>query len=654
MLEKDNSFLTDFDIYLYNEGTHNKIYEKLGAHVLIKNGISGTHFAVWAPNAVKVSVVGDFNCWNTGANPLKKRGNSGIWEGFIPKVSSNCLYKYSVTQKNGQSVLKADPYAFYTQNRPDNASIVYDIEGYDWEDEDWMANRVNASLHDKPMSIYEVHLGTWASSSEEYHCPLTYLELSERLVKYVKDMGYTHIEILPVLEHPFDGSWGYQVTGYYSVTSRYGTPKEFMKFIDVCHNAGIGVILDWVPAHFPKDEHGLARFDGTALYEHENPLMGEHPEWGTYVFNHGRHEVSNFLISNAVFYFDKYHIDGIRVDAVSSMIYLDYAKNAGQWIPNKFGGRENLESLEFIKNLNKTINNLFPGAVTIAEEATSFPKISRDIDSGGLGFSFKWNMGWMNDYLKYVSMDPIFRKYNHQLLTFSMMYNYSENFILVLSHDEVVHGKKSMISKMPGEYEMKFAGLRLSYGFMYGHPGKKLMFMGNEFGQFIEWNDTKSLDWHLLNYDSHNKLQKFVQDLNKIYLENPCLYVNDYSIEGFKWIDCHDKSRSVVSFLRKGKKSKDLLIFVCNFTPVTYYDYRVGVPLEGEYEELLNSDSEIYGGGNIGNFGKAKTLNQPIHGNTYSLNLIIPPLSTLIFKPINNKKSYKKSVESDKLMKQKK
>lgn len=628
-----NPFLTDFDVYLYNEGTHNRIYEKLGAHITTKDNVAGTYFAVWAPNAEKVSVVGDFNCWNRDSTPLVKRGVSGIWEGFIPDVQEGFLYKYAVTQKNGTTVLKADPYAFFTEKRPATASIVYDLSGFQWGDHEWMNIRQGVVSQVEPMSIYEVHLGTWASSSLESHCPLTYLELSEKLVKYVKEMGYTHIEILPVLEHPFDGSWGYQVTGYYSVTSRYGTPKDFMYFIDTCHREGLGVILDWVPAHFPKDEHGLARFDGTALYEHENPLMGEHPEWGTYIFNHGRHEVSNFLISNAVFYFDKFHIDGIRVDAVSSMLYLDYAKKPGQWIPNKYGGRLNLDSLGFIKRLNRTVKEFFPGAITIAEEATSFPKISTEVEKGGLGFSYKWNMGWMNDFLKYVGMDTLYRKYRHDLLTFSMMYNYSENFILVLSHDEVVHGKKSMLDKMPGDYSMKFAGLKVSYGFMFGHPGKKLMFMGDEFGQFIEWNDTKSLDWHLLNYESHQKLQKYVQELNKIYQGNPCLYAKDYEVDGFQWIDCNDKGRSVVSFIRSGNELKDILIFVCNFTPAAYYNYQIGAPFAGDYVELLNSDSEIYGGGNMGNLGKVTASKEPLHGKPYRLSLTVPPLSTLIFKP---------------------
>lgn len=633
MIQNYNSFLSDYDIHLFLEGRHNKIYEKLGAHIVNFDSKNGTYFSVWAPNAKSVSVVGNFNNWDKTKNKMSLRTNTGIWETFIEDIAENELYKFSIDQLDGTESLKSDPYAFFSQHRPDTASIVYNLEGYEWNDSLWMEARKEKKSATSAMSIYEVHLGTWASSATSEHRPLSYTQHADKLVNYVKEMGYTHIEILPLSEHPFDGSWGYQVTGYYSITSRYGTPKEFMYFVDICHQNGIGVILDWVPAHFPKDAHGLARFDGTALYEHEHPLLGEHPEWGTYVFNHGRKEVKNFLISNAYFLFQIFHIDGIRVDAVSSMLYLDYARKPGKWLPNKWGGRENLDTIEFLRHLNITIHESFKGVLTIAEEATSYPMVSKPVYLGGLGFDYKWNMGWMNDYLKYVSLDPIYRKYNHNFLTFSMMYNYNENYILVLSHDEVVHGKKSMLDKMPGDYDMKFAGLRVTYGFMFGHPGKKLMFMGNEIGQFIEWNDSKSLDWHLLGYEKHSKIQKYVKDLNLLYQSHSSLYEEDYVEHGFEWLDCNDADRSIVSFIRRSKDSEDELIFICNFTPVVYENYRVGVPYNCEYMELLNSDSDLYGGTNIGNMGKVTSINEPLHGKDYSINVVIPPLSTLVLKP---------------------
>lgn len=626
--------ITDFDMHLYNEGNHHKIYEKLGAHIMSIDGVEGTLFAVWAPCARRVSVIGSFNQWDGRRHQMRCLGNSGIWEIFIPAVTQGDIYKYEIKTISGELYRKSDPYAFYSELRPNTASIVYNVENYSWNDTDWLRERDGSNSLEKPMSIYEVHLGSWVRFNEEENGFLTYTELADKLVDYAYDMGYTHVELLPVAEHPFDGSWGYQVTGYYSVTSRFGKPEEFMYFVDRCHRKGIGVIIDWVPAHFPKDAHGLARFDGTALYEHKDPRQGEHPDWGTHIFNYGRNEVRNFLISNAVFWFEKYHIDGLRVDAVASMLYLNYGKKAGEWIPNKCGGTENLEAVEFLRQLNSTVFKYFPGVMMIAEESTSWPLVSKPPYAGGLGFSYKWNMGWMNDYLKYESMDPVYRKYHHNNLTFSIMYAFSENFILVLSHDEVVHGKCSMLSKMPGDYWQKFAGLRAAYGYMYGHPGKKLLFMGSEFGQFIEWDYKKGLDWHLLDYDMHRKLQQYVKDLNKLYKNEKALYEEDFSNEGFEWIDCNDLDHSVVSFIRKGRCERDILIFVCNFTPVVYEDYRIGVPFDAVYNEVLNSDSEVYGGSNVGNLGAVKSEQNSIHGRPYSLRLRVPPFGVLILKPI--------------------
>jgi len=631
--------LTDFDLHLFNEGNHHRIYEKLGAHLCTVKGVKGTLFAVWAPCAKRVSVVGNFNRWDGRRHQMRTRGSSGVWEIFIPGVWEGELYKYEIKTRNNELYLKADPYAFYSELRPGTASVVYDLDKYKWNDDAWMKERDSGNFFDKPVSIYEVHLGSWARVVEEENRFLTYTEFAHKLVDYVKEMGYTHIELLPITEHPYDGSWGYQVTGYYSLTSRYGKPEEFMYFVDKCHQEGIGVIIDWVPAHFPKDGHGLARFDGTALYEHCDPRQGEHPDWGTLIFNYGRHEVRNFLVANALFWFEKYHIDGLRVDAVASMLYLDYGKKPGEWLPNKWGGKENVEAIEFLRRLNTTVFRYFPGVMMIAEESTSWALVSRPPYVGGLGFSFKWNMGWMNDYLRYISMDPIYRKYHHNYLTFSMMYAYSENFILVLSHDEVVHGKGSMINKMPGDYWQKFAGLRVSYGFMYGHPGKKLLFMGGEFGQFIEWNYKQSLDWHLLDYEMHRKLQKYVKDLNMLYRSEKALYELDFSKEGFEWIDCSDADHGVVSFIRRGRNKEDVLIFVCNFTPVIYFNYRIGVPYNVSYREILNSDSKIYGGNNIGNMGELHAEEIGFHNRPYSFTLTIPALSTLIFKPVFEKEN---------------
>jgi 1,4-alpha-glucan branching enzyme len=625
--------ITEYDLHLFNEGNHHKIYEKLGAHIINIKGISGTLFSAWAPCAQRVSVVGNFNQWDGRRHQMRYLGNSGIWEIFIPGIGQGEIYKYEIKTPQNQLYIKSDPYAFYSELRPHTASVVYNIDSYKWSDEKWIEERENSNVFEKPISIYEVHLGSWARVPGEGNRFLTYRELADKLVDYVKKMGYTHIELLPVSEHPFDGSWGYQITGYYSVTSRYGKPEDFMYLIDRCHKNGIGVIIDWVPAHFPKDAYGLARFDGTALYEHYSVFQGEHPDWGTHIFNYGRHEVRNFLISNAVFWFEKYHIDGLRVDAVASMLYLDYGKKGGEWIRNRWGGKENVDAIEFMRQLNTTIFKYFPGVMMIAEESTSWSLVSKPPHVGGLGFSFKWNMGWMNDFIRYISMDPIYRKYHHNNLTFSIMYAFSENFILVLSHDEVVHGKCSMINKMPGDYWQKFAGLRVSYGYMFGHPGKKLLFMGGEFGQFIEWDYQRSLDWHLLEYEMHKKLQRYLKDLNRLYKEEKALHELDFSSKGFEWVDCHDTDNSIISFIRKGKDYRNMLIFVCNFTPVPRYNYRIGVPFDLYYKEVLNSDSEIYGGNNVGNYGGVHAEHYSMHGRPYSLSLNIPPLAAVVFKP---------------------
>lgn len=630
--------LSEFDIHLYNQGNHHRIFDKLGAHTMTINNITGTLFSVWAPCARRVSVVGSFNQWDGRRHQMRQLGSSGVWELFIPLVSQGDLYKYEVKAQTGELCLKSDPYAFYSELRPAKASVVYDISNYVWEDTDWMTAREDKDVFTEPLSVYEMHLGSWITAAEpddKGNIFLNYRVIADKLIPYIKYMGYTHVELLPVSEYPFDGSWGYQVTGYYSVTSRYGTPEDFMYLVDQCHQNNIGVILDWVPAHFPKDENGLARFDGTAVYEHADPLQGEHPEWGTLVFNHGRHEVRNFLVSNAVFWFEKYHIDGLRVDAVASMIYLDYAKKPDEWIPNKYGGNMNLEAVEFLRQLNTTVFSYFKGIMMIAEESAAWPMITKPPYMGGLGFTFKWNMGWMNDFLKYVSMDPIFRRYHHNNITFSLMYSFTENFVLVLSHDEVVHGKSSMLSKMPGDYWQKFAGLRVTYGYTYGHPGKKLLFMGSEFGQFIEWNEFQGLDWHLLDYEMHKKMQTFVSDLNKLYTSEKALYQVDFSHTGFEWIDCSDNEHSVISFLRKGINREDILIFVCNFTPAVNYDYCIGAPFDLDYELVLNSNYEKYGGYEVDAENVIYQIEQePMHGRPCRLRLTIPPLSVMVFRPL--------------------
>jgi len=632
---KENS-LTALDIYLFGEGTHHRMWEKMGAHPGIKDGEQGTYFRVWAPNARQVSVIGDFNNWDRQALPMTSTGSSGIWECFAAGVGGGVLYKYFIeSQWNGYCVEKADPYAFASELRPCTASRVWDLSQYEWRDAAWMRTRRGRMLHQEAMSIYEVHLGSWMRCPEENNRWLTYRDLAGRLVEYVRQMGFTHVELMPVAEHPFDGSWGYQSTGYFAPTSRHGSPDDFRFLVDVLHRHGIGVILDWAPAHFPNDEHGLCFFDGTHLYEHEDPRQGMHPDWNTCVFNYGRSEVRSYLLSNAVFWADEYHIDALRVDAVASMLYLDYGRKEGEWIPNCYGGKENLEAISFIKRLNECVHAEAPGATVIAEESTSWPMVTRPVYAGGLGFGFKWNMGWMHDMLNYMSYDPIYRKYHHDLITFSMLYAFSENFVLPFSHDEVVHGKSSMIGKMPGDEWQKFANLRTLYGFMYGHPGKKLLFMGSEFGQWNEWNHDISLDWHLLEFPFHSSLQRWVRDLNTFYRSEPSLFELDFEYTGFEWIDCHDNAGSTISFLRRGRNDLNapqrMTLFVVNFTPVPRYGYRVGVPEGGRWKEALNSDAALYGGSGIGNHGGIDAEAVPMHGRGWSLNITLPPLACVVF-----------------------
>jgi len=624
--------LTDFDLHLIAEGTHYRTYEKLGAHPGEQDGIAGTFFRVWAPNALRVSVIGDFNGWNRKATPMLFRPEGGIWECFLPGVGAGSLYKYFIESRyNGYSVEKADPYGFAAEIRPQTASKVWDLSRYEWSDQDWIKARSHRAPHEEAMSIYEVHLGSWMRVPEENFRWLTYREIAPRLVEYVRHMGFTHVEMLPVSEHPFDGSWGYQTVGYYAPTSRFGSPDDFRFLVDTLHQNGIGVVLDWVPAHFPRDEHALGYFDGTHLYEHADERQGLHPDWDTFVFNYGRNEVKNFLISNALFWFDLYHIDGLRVDAVASILYLNYGRKDGEWIPNRYGGKENLEAIDFMRRLNEHVYAEAPGSTVIAEESTSWPMVSRPTHLGGLGFGFKWNMGWMHDMLDYMSHDPVHRSYHHNKITFSMLYAFSENFVLPFSHDEVVHGKGSMIGKMSGDEWQKFANLRALYGYMFGHPGKKLVFMGSEFGQWNEWNHDGSLDWHLLAYPSHSGLQRWVRDLNTLYRSEPALFELDSDPSGFEWIDCNDNARSLVSLLRHGKDRNRHVVFVCNFTPVPRYNYRVGVPAGGTWREALNSDAPMYGGSGQGNLGRMESSPLPMHGRPYSLNITVPPLATVVF-----------------------
>ncbi|MBN2143474.1 MAG: 1,4-alpha-glucan branching protein GlgB [Candidatus Aureabacteria bacterium] len=665
--------LTEFDLHLIKEGRHYRTYDKLGAHLVEVDDVTGVRFAVWAPNARKVSVIGDFNRWDENTNPLSLKGNAGIWECFVPDLKQGSLYKFSIhSNYNEYHVEKADPYAFASENRPKTASKVWDNSVYQWQDTEWMKNRSNHNGLEVPMSIYEVHLGSWRRVPEENNRWLTYREMAPELVEYIKSMGFTHVEFLPVTEHPFDGSWGYQTTGYFSPTSRFGTPDDFKFLIDTLHQNGIGVMLDWVPAHFPNDGHGLGYFDGTHLYEHADPRQGVHHDWNTFIFNYGRPEVSNFLISNALFWLDKYHIDGLRVDAVASMLYLDYSRKKGEWIPNEYGGRENIPAINFLRHFNEQVYSEYPSIINIAEESTSWPMVSKPTYMGGLGFGLKWDMGWMHDTLEYMSKDSIHRTYHHNSITFRMQYAFHENFIMPLSHDEVVHGKGSLLTKMPGDYWQKFANLRLLYGYLYSQPGKKLLFMGGEFGQWKEWNHDISLDWHLLDGWAHRGLQRWVKDLNETYRNQPALYERDCQKEGFEWIDCTDAMQSILCFLRKGKnieapltqlqetsvrKDASQLFFqpdsaagkevygrqiqnnilvVCNFTPVPRYNYRVGVPQHDFWKELLNSDAQIYGGSGLGNAGGIQASYDSSHGRPCSLVLTLPPLSILLFKNVTS------------------
>jgi len=647
-------WLTDYDMHLFTEGNHHRIYEKLGAHPTELNGVKGVYFAVWAPNARNVSILGDFNYWDGRKHQMSKRAN-GVWELFIPGIGAGEHYKYEIKNWEGHIYEKSDPYGYQQEPRPKTASIVADLNTYTWNDADWMEQRRHSDPLTQPISVYECHIGSWlhASSSEPAKRAdgseepvvvvselkpgarfLTYRELAAKLIPYVKELGFTHIELLPIAEHPFDGSWGYQVTGYYAVTSRFGTPEDFMYFVDQCHLNGIGVIVDWVPGHFPKDGHGLAFFDGTHLYEHADPRKGEHKEWGTLVFNYGRNEVRNFLVANALFWFDKYHIDGVRVDAVASMIYLDYLRGPGEWVANQYGGRENIEAADFLRQTNHVIFSYFPGVLSIAEESTDWPMVSWPTYVGGLGFNLKWNMGWMHDMLDYFHMDPWFRQFHQNNVTFSMMYHHSENFMLALSHDEVVHGKSPMIGKMPGDTWQKFANMRSLFTYMFCHPGKKTIFMSMELGQWSEWNVWGDLEWHLLQYGEHQQFKYFFQQLNELYKSEPALYTWDFGggQGGFEWIDCSDSRHSVVSFIRWAKDHEDFVIVVCNFTPQPHSHYRVGVPFKGFYTEVFNSDSRDFGGSNMGNLGGKWTDDWAYQNRPYSLDVCLPPLGVLVFK----------------------
>lgn len=625
------SLLSDFDLHLFNEGTHCTLYRCLGAHPLVVDGQSGTYFAVWAPDAERVSVIGDFNGWDRKAHPLEPRGVSGIWEGFVPGAREGQIYKYHVVSRWGHRADKADPFAFQAECPPRTGSIIRRLD-YTWGDEEWMRERGRRNALDAPIAIYEVHLGSWMRVPEEGNRWLTYRELAPRLARYVRDMGFTHVEFLPVMEHPFYGSWGYQITGYFAPTSRYGTPQDFMGLVDYLHRSGIGVILDWVPSHFPTDPHGLAFFDGTHLYEHADARQGFHPDWTSLIFNYGRHEVRSFLLSSARFWLDVYHADGLRVDAVASMLYCDYSRKPGEWVPNEYGGKENLKAIAFLRQLNESVYRHHPDVQTIAEESTAWPMVSRPTSGGGLGFGFKWDMGWMHDTLRYMARDPVYRRYHHHELSFRMLYAFSENFILPLSHDEVVHGKGSLLDKMPGDGWQKLANLRLLYAYMYAQPGKKLLFMGCEWGQWREWRHDESLDWHLLQYPAHQGVQRLVRDLNRLYRQEKALHSLDTEPAGFEWIDCSDADHSVFAFLRRGRSEDAQVLVVCNFTPVPRYEYRVGVPSPGFWREVLNTDAREYGGSGIGNLGGCEASSQGWHGRPYSLSLTLPPLAAAFFK----------------------
>jgi 1,4-alpha-glucan branching enzyme len=631
--------LGELDTYFIGEGTHLKLYEKMGAHMATIDGVRGVAFTVWAPNARRVSVVGDFNGWDGRQHPMRKHPNCGVWEIFLPEVPEGTRYKYEILGAEGNLMpLKADPYAFYAEVPPATASVVWDLGDYDWTDQEWMDRRAETVDRSAPISVYEVHIGSWKhviDAGTGQSRPMTYRELAEDLPRYVREMGFTHIELLPVNEHPFDGSWGYQPIGLFAPTSRFGTPDDFRYFVDRCHAHGIGIIVDWVAGHFPEDAHGLVWFDGTHLYEHADPRQGRHMDWGTLIYNYGRTEVRNFLLANALFWLDKFHIDGLRVDAVASMLYLDYSREADDWIPNKFGGRENLEAIDFIRRMNELVYGQFPGAITLAEESTAWPMVSRPTYLGGLGFGYKWNMGWMNDTLRYISEDPIHRQYHHNELTFSLIYAFNENFMLPLSHDEVVHGKRSVLGRMPGDCWQQFANMRAYLSYMWTHPGKKLIFMGTEFAQGREWNYQSSLDWHLLDVDYHSQMKDLVAALNRLYVDTPALHRHDCESDGFSWIDCTDYQNSVVAYVRRESTEPDagFVVVVCNLTPMVREDYRIGAPRAGWYEEVLNSDDTRFGGSGVTN-GRVVALPQEAHGHAQSLLLTLPPLATVILKPV--------------------
>ncbi|MGB7760700.1 MAG: 1,4-alpha-glucan branching protein GlgB [Bryobacteraceae bacterium] len=621
--------ISDTEIYLHGEGTLHEAYRTLGAHLAESDGVRGVRFAVWAPNAENVTVAGEFNDWDIRRHPMRRR-NGGVWELFIPGLGEGATYKYNVRSRfAGHQQLKADPYAFECETPPKSASVVWNIDRYQWNDAAWLERRAKTDWLKSPVSIYEVHAESWMRDPQGR--PLTYREMAVKLVEYVTRMGYTHIELLPIMEHPFSGSWGYQVIGYFAPTSRFGTPDDFRYFVDCCHQAGVGVLVDWVPGHFPKDAHGLVFFDGTALYEHADPRKGEHLEWGTLVFNYGRNEVRTFLISNALFWLQEYHIDGLRVDAVASMLYLDYGRQPGEWLPNQFGGNENLEAIDFLRRFNELAHKQ-PGVFTAAEESTAFPGVSKPVYLGGLGFTMKWNMGWMHDMLDYFGNDPVYRKFQHNHITFSLLYAFTENFVLPISHDEVVYGKSSLINKMPGDEWRQFANVRAFLAYMWGHPGKKLLFMGQDIGQREEWNSAGQIRWELLEFDYHRKLQALVRELNRIYRSSPALYQVDFHYRGFEWVDFRDSANSVIAFLRRAEDPKDFLLFCCNFTPVPRAGYEFGVPEEGFYEEILNTDSELFGGSNLGNGGLVSSRPIPKHGREWSIAVTLPPLSVVVFR----------------------
>ena len=624
--------ISDFDLYLMGEGTHLRLWEVLGARPVEVEGVAGVAFAVWAPGARRVSVVGDFNGWDGRRHAMRLHPAQGVWEIFVPGLGEGAVYKYEVLPRHGGAFLKADPLAFAAELRPETASVVADLGRYAWGDAEWMEKRAGADFCTAPMTVYEVHLGSWKRVPQDGDRPLTYREIAHELADYVAETGFTHVELLPVMEHPYDPSWGYQVTGYYAPTSRFGAPDDFRYFVDHLHQRGIGVILDWVPAHFPRDAHALRRFDGTALYEHEDPRQGEHPDWGTLVFNFGRNEVRNFLVSNALFWLEEYHVDGLRVDAVASMLYLDYSRRPGEWLPNRYGGRENLEAIEFLQQLNASVRDRHPGALMIAEESTAWPGVTQPPHLGGLGFHLKWNMGWMNDFLRFMAEEPIHRKYHFNLLTFSLMYAFSERFVLPFSHDEVVHGKGSLINKMPGDAWQKAANLRLALGAMWAHPGKKLLFMGGEIGQWREWSEERSLDWHLLGEPLHAGMQRWMRDLNALYRVEEAMWANDFEHTGFEWVDFRDVEQSVLSFVRRGAEPGQELLFLLNFTPVPRHQYHLGVPRAGRWREVLNSDADVYGGSNLGNGGVVETVPLAAHAHGQSLPLTLPPLALLVLR----------------------